>query len=80
MASEIQSRAKGSSRRACRRGPPSWASKRIEVALNLLVGAFYARYLAGPRAPAGFAWEVVEVVWKGLGLAVKPATARARRK
>jgi hypothetical protein len=50
------------------------------VALNLLVGAFYARYLAGPRVPAGFAREVVEVVWKGLGLAVKPAPARARRK
>lgn len=39
----------------------------IEVALNLLVGAFYARYLAGSQVPAGFAREVVEVVWKGLG-------------
>lgn len=43
----------------------------IEVALNLLVGAFYARYLAGSQVPAGFAREVVEVVWKGLGLGGK---------
>lgn len=38
----------------------------IDVAVNLLVGAFYARYLAGSKIPAGFADEVARTVWEGI--------------
>jgi hypothetical protein len=38
----------------------------LDAAVNLLVGAFYARYLASSTIPPGFARELVEVVWRGL--------------
>jgi AcrR family transcriptional regulator len=38
----------------------------IEAAINLLIGAFYARYLAASKLPSKFAQELVTIVWKGL--------------
>lgn len=38
----------------------------LDAAVNLLVGAFYARYLAASAIPAGFARELVLLVWPGL--------------
>lgn len=38
----------------------------LEAAVVLLVGAFYARYLAASKIPAGFARDIVEVVWRGI--------------
>jgi hypothetical protein len=32
----------------------------------LLVGAFYARYLQESRIPAGYAAELVSIVWQGV--------------
>ncbi|HXA50249.1 MAG TPA: TetR/AcrR family transcriptional regulator [Candidatus Acidoferrum sp.] len=36
------------------------------TAAALLIGAFYARYLAGPRIPARFPEDVVRLVWDGI--------------
>ncbi len=55
---EILERAKG--RRELRR------SVDPETVASLLVGAFYARYLATSEVPAGFAREIVDVVWAGI--------------
>ncbi len=38
----------------------------LDTAVQMLVGAFYARYLAASRVPAGFARELVELTWQGL--------------
>jgi AcrR family transcriptional regulator len=38
----------------------------LDCVVNMLVGAFYARYLASSAIPAGFAKSLVEVVWKGI--------------
>lgn len=38
----------------------------LDAAVNLLVGAFYARYLAEGSIPPGFAKELVQVVWRGI--------------
>ncbi len=38
----------------------------LDAAVNMLVGAFYARYLATSTVPPGFSKELVEIVWKGL--------------
>lgn len=38
-----------------------------DLAANLLVGAFYARYLATGKLPRGFAARVVDSVWSGIG-------------
>lgn len=38
----------------------------IDAAVNMLVGAFYARYLAGGKIPPGFAEEVARTVWSGI--------------
>ncbi len=38
----------------------------VETALNLLVGAFYARYLASSKIPKEFSRELVEIVWMGI--------------
>ncbi len=38
----------------------------IDAAVNMLVGAFYARYLAGGKIPPGFAEEVARTVWRGI--------------
>jgi AcrR family transcriptional regulator len=37
-----------------------------ETVASLLVGAFYARYLAASEVPAGFAREIVDLVWTGI--------------
>src|SRR4051794_21507509 len=36
------------------------------TAAALLIGAFYAKYLAGPRIPARFPEDVVRLVWDGI--------------
>ena len=38
----------------------------LDAAVNLLVGAFYARYLASSAIPPGFPGELVSLVWPGL--------------
>lgn len=38
----------------------------LDCVVNLLVGAFYARYLATSRIPPNFPGELVEIVWKGI--------------
>jgi AcrR family transcriptional regulator len=38
----------------------------LDIAVSLLVGGFYARYLAGGRIPPAFAGQVVDIVWKGI--------------
>ncbi len=42
------------------------ASADVEAAVNLLVGAFYARYLAASAIPADFPERVVDIVWQGI--------------
>jgi hypothetical protein len=39
---------------------------RLNTVANLLVGAFYAHYLADPRIPASFPAELVAIVWRGI--------------
>jgi AcrR family transcriptional regulator len=39
---------------------------RIDAAVNLLVGAFYARYLQDSTIPAGYPADMVGIVWNGL--------------
>ncbi|MDX1981966.1 MAG: TetR/AcrR family transcriptional regulator [Bryobacteraceae bacterium] len=38
----------------------------VECAIQLLVGAFYARYLESGTVPPGFARDLVDIVWQGL--------------
>ena len=38
----------------------------VDAAVQMLVGGFYARYLAHGRVPGGFAREMVEIVWGGV--------------
>lgn len=38
----------------------------IDAPVNLLIGAFYARYLANSRVPAGYPAELVKIVWEGV--------------
>lgn len=38
----------------------------LDCAVNMLVGAFYARYLADSRVPAGFPADLVDIVWRGI--------------
>ncbi len=38
----------------------------LDVGVNLLIGAFYARYLVSSNVTARFAREVVEIVWAGM--------------
>lgn len=38
----------------------------LDCAVNLLVGGFYARYLADAKVPPAFARDVVEIVWSGI--------------
>jgi len=38
----------------------------LDAAVNLLVGAFYARYLASSAIPPDFPRELVKLVWPGL--------------
>lgn len=52
--------------RQAQRGGELRAGVSLDAAVNLLVGAHYARYLASSTIPPGFARELVEVVWKGL--------------
>lgn len=39
----------------------------LDQVVTMLVGAFYARYLAASEAPDGFARGLVEIVWNGIG-------------
>ncbi len=47
----------------------------LDCAVNMLVGAFYARYLATSTVPPDFAGDVVGLIWKGIA---SPATAPSR--
>lgn len=38
----------------------------LDCAVNLLVGAFYARYLADSKVPAAFPRELAGIVWRGI--------------
>jgi len=38
----------------------------LDCAVNMLVGAFYARYLASSEVPSSFAGELAEIVWNGI--------------
>lgn len=38
----------------------------VEAAVNMLVGALYARYLAGEPLPPEWTDEVVDICWRGL--------------
>lgn len=38
----------------------------LDAAINLLVGAFYARYLAGSAITPDFTKQVVAIVWQGI--------------
>jgi hypothetical protein len=51
--------------RQAQRGGELRSGVSLDAAVNLLVGAFYARYLASSTIPPGFARELVEVVWRG---------------
>ncbi|MBY0503405.1 MAG: TetR/AcrR family transcriptional regulator [Bryobacteraceae bacterium] len=42
----------------------------LDCAVNLLVGAFYARYLAEAKIPPAFARHLVDILWRGI--AVQP--------
>jgi|GEM_PF-4947725 len=42
----------------------------LDCVVNMLVGAFYARYLATSTVPPDFARELVAIIWPGI--AVKP--------
>lgn len=41
-------------------------SANLDAAVNLLIGAFYARYLATSQVPSTFPEDLVEIVWPGL--------------
>lgn len=38
----------------------------IDAVVNMMVGAFYARYLVSSQVPAKFAREVAEAAWRGV--------------
>jgi len=38
----------------------------LDAAVSMLVGAFYARYLATSKVPSRFAQSIVETVWPGI--------------
>jgi AcrR family transcriptional regulator len=38
----------------------------IDAAVNLMVGAFYARYLAHSRIPTSYPAHLVSIVWEGI--------------
>ena len=44
----------------------------LDAAVNLLVGALYARYLASSRIPQGWGDVLVDIVWDGI--AARPQT------
>ena len=38
----------------------------IDAAVNMLIGAFYARYLASSKIPSEYPAELVRIVWEGI--------------
>ena len=67
-------------RRAMVRGIPERAEERRELrpgvdldcVVNMLVGAFYARYLATSKIPPSFPGELAEIVWNGIAVGNPP--------
>lgn len=51
----------------------------ITCAANMLIGAFYARYLVDSKVPATFPRDLVEIVWRGLENSL-PAKQSLRRR
>ncbi len=45
----------------------------LDAVVNLLVGAFYARYLADPSIPHEFPQDLVDVIWSGIARSASPA-------
>jgi AcrR family transcriptional regulator len=43
-------------------------SVNLDCAVNMLVGAFYARYLANSKIPTSFPEELAEMLWNGIAL------------
>ncbi|MBI2686198.1 MAG: TetR/AcrR family transcriptional regulator [Acidobacteria bacterium] len=41
----------------------------VEAAINMMIGAFYARYLSGEPIPPAFPRELVKIVWPGISRA-----------
>lgn len=44
----------------------------LDTISAMLIGGFYARYLAGSKIPLGFAREMVDAVWRGISAAPQP--------
>ena len=42
------------------------AGVELDGAVNMLIGAFYARYLIDSRIPEYYARQLVEIVWRGI--------------
>jgi AcrR family transcriptional regulator len=49
----------------------------LDCVLNMLVGAFYARYLAEGKIPGEFPRELVKIVWDGIAAVSNPKVKRA---
>lgn len=37
-----------------------------EAAINMLIGSFYAHYMANPRVPLDFGERIVNAIWRGI--------------
>lgn len=44
----------------------------LDCAVNMLVGAFYARYLAESGVPSSFPRQLVEILWSGIAMNPSP--------
>ena len=42
------------------------ANANVDAAINMLIGAFYARYLATSKVPADYPAQLVSIVWEGV--------------
>lgn len=55
------------------------ADTALDCVVNMLVGAFYARYLAESKVPGTFPRDLVETVWRGLEATGEPTKGTAAR-
>jgi hypothetical protein len=39
----------------------------LDCTVNMLIGAFYARYLAESKIPSRFSRQLAETIWAGIG-------------
>jgi hypothetical protein len=47
-------------------------SVNLDTAVNMLVGAFYARYLANAAVPRAFPRKLVNILWHGIARPAPP--------